>query len=292
MNIRFSLAKLCLAYRSLDAVGFIFGPTGYKPRDRTIDKLLQMPFPKDKSTLRSYLGLLNQFGIFSSQLREIKAAFSSSLAKDSHVIKNHATETAFLQCKEIIANLPMLHHVDPNRQLFVDTDASDTGTGAVIYHKTIDGKCEPIRFDSQIFSTNAMRHWHTAKKELYSIVRAFSAFEYLLYNNKFVLRTDHRNLLWMMKSAGTKKGGINPSWYPYISLFDFNIVHVPGHLNVIADSLSRLFWAGPLIHTKKGTTEVDDNVIAFFHRAHNSITGHPGINKTLEAVKSIMDLIR
>ena len=159
-----------------------------------------MPFPKDKSKLRSFLGLLNQFGIFSSQLREIKAAFAPSLAKDSHVLRNHDTETAFNQCKEIIANLPMLHHVDPQRELFVDTDASDTGTGAVIYHRSATGTVEPIRFDSQIFSTNAMKHWHTAKKELYSIVRAFSSFEYLLWPTTFVLRTDHRNLLWMQKA--------------------------------------------------------------------------------------------
>jgi hypothetical protein len=49
--------------------------------------------------------------------------------------------------------------------------------------------------------------------------------------------TDHRNLVYIYKATAPKV----VRWKLRLQTFDFDIVHIPGTANAVADSLSRLF---------------------------------------------------
>ena len=79
-------------------------------------------------------------------------------------------------------------------------------------------------------------NWSTFEQEGYAIHQALKKFEYLLRDVKFTLRTDHRNLLYMNMKASDKV----LRWKLDIQQFNFDVEHIPGPDNIVADLYSRL----------------------------------------------------
>ena len=283
LNIKLSIDKLQIARKETDALGYIFSSESYRPRDRMKRKFLAAPFPS-KSELKSWIGLLNQFSPFSSEIAQVRGKFAEAMKKGAIVERSDANLAAFAQAKTIVANLPTLHSVKPGYEIFIDTDASEYGVGSVIYHR-INGVVTPIRFDSKVLSQKANAEWETITKETYAIVRALQTYEYLLRGREFTVRTDHRNLCWLDKAE--KRMHVN--WRNIIAEFDFKVVHVSGANNVIADSLSRVFHFGMMLK-KDGITKVDEVIKDAFLRVHNPVVGHAGIGETVRRIQRILNM--
>jgi hypothetical protein len=92
----------------------------------------------------------------------------------------------------------------------------------------------PIRFISKTL-TAAQQKWNTTEKEAYAIVYAFNKLEYLLRDTKFTLCTDHKNLTYVDKDPRPRV----QRWKLAMQEFDFQIIHIPGKENIVADGLSR-----------------------------------------------------
>ena len=128
------------------------------------------------------------------------------------------------------------------------TDASILGIGAILYQiRTFPSPSEggvgdspaeiyePICTLSHKFSDPATR-WATIKQEAYAIYFAVKKFSHLLLGKPFICETDHANLLFLEKSEVP----ILTRWRLYMQTFRFQVRHIPGVLNVVADSLSRI----------------------------------------------------
>jgi len=80
-------------------------------------------------------------------------------------------------------------------------------------------------------------NWTTAEKEeCWAIVYAFKKFQYLIPDIHFTLLTDHKNLIYIDSETSQKV----KRWKLAIQEYDFDIQHIPGRLNVIADAVFRL----------------------------------------------------
>lgn len=93
-----------------------------------------------------------------------------------------------------------------------------------------------LGFVSKNFSEPATR-WSTIEQECYGIYHAVNSFAYYLYGKHFILETDHRNLVWIESSIVPKI----VRWRVYLQSFSFQLRHIAGKLNNVADQLSRLF---------------------------------------------------
>ena len=114
------------------------------------------------------------------------------------------------------------------------TDASDDGIGAYLY-QLIDSIERPIAFISKSLSGPQLK-WSTIQKEAYSIFFSVTTLEYLLRDRKFRLLTDHRNLTFV----GDSVNAMVVHWKLALMQYDFDIEHIAGVKNVVADLLSRL----------------------------------------------------
>ena len=64
---------------------------------------------------------------------------------------------------------------------------------------------------------------------------------------RFVIHTDHRPLIWMMQGVAKENcGGRVFRWFHLLSQFSYEIVHVPGKENILADALSMVSAIGAL----------------------------------------------
>ena len=110
------------------------------------------------------------------------------------------------------------------------------------------------------------------------------SYDYLIKGRSFTLRTDHNNLVWLDKA----KEKMFVRWANLISEYDFNIIHVKGEDNQVADALSRVFTFGLYNTRKEGVVEIDPIVQNAFKRVHNSTVGHVGIGQTVLRIKKLL----
>ena len=86
--------------------------------------------------------------------------------------------------------------------------------------------------------TAVQRRWTTIEKECYAIYYALKELDYLIHDSKFLLQTDHLNLMYINKPKSIKV----TRWKLLIQMYvyDFNVLFIAGKDNVMADALSRL----------------------------------------------------
>jgi hypothetical protein len=75
--------------------------------------------------------------------------------------------------------------------------------------------------------------------------------------------------------------------------YDFNLEHIPGKQNVVADGLSRLMvqeYKNELLNIlREGEEEIPENKINLIEAVHNSVTGHSGVERTLQKLKKSLE---
>ena len=83
------------------------------------------------------------------------------------------------------------------------------------------------------------RNYPTTKRELLAIVFALKKFHKFLYGRHFTVHTDHRSLTYLFTQETINPMMIN--WMETLLSYDFDVVYVPGILNILSDKLSRIF---------------------------------------------------
>jgi hypothetical protein len=100
----------------------------------------------------------------------------------------------------------------------------------------VDKVEQPILFISKTFSDVASR-WPTIEQEAYAIFYCVTSLESYLLGQFFYVETDHRNLVYIDVATSPKL----IRWKLRLQEYNFEIIHIPGKRNVIADTLSRCY---------------------------------------------------
>ena len=142
--------------------------------------------------------------------------------------------------KTAIQKSVTLHFPDYGLPWIIRSDSSDHAVGAVLFqeYSTPSGDVihQPIAFASHKYFGAAI-NWDTYKQEAYALFYAVSQFGYYLRGKPFVLETDHRNLVWIESSQVP----IIIRWRVLLQSYTFEVKHIPGKDNTVADWLSRMY---------------------------------------------------
>ena len=138
-------------------------------------------------------------------------------------------QTAFEELKRVVSHETLLTFPDFNEEFHVYTDASDYQLGAVIMQK---GK--PLAFYSRTLNS-AQKSYTTGEQELLSIVETLKEFRTLLFGQRIVVHTDHKNILY-----GNLSNDRIIRWRCLLEEYGPIYVYIKGKNNVVADALSRL----------------------------------------------------
>jgi hypothetical protein len=117
-------------------------------------------------------------------------------------------------------------------------DGSNFGIGGYICQGTDWKVCEPSGFLSKKF-TSAQQNYRTHEHEALAVLEALSKWQDKLLGRKFYLVTDNKSLTFFKTQENLTARQAH--LWDFICRFDFEPVHIPGILNVVADTLSRYF---------------------------------------------------
>ncbi|OMJ26656.1 Retrovirus-related Pol polyprotein from transposon [Smittium culicis] len=184
--------------------------------------------------------------------------------KTQPFIKGEPQENSFLGLKRALTSKTLLRppdYQDLNRPLILTVDASPVGAGAVLQKCDKNGNRFVIRYESHT-SNDRERRYAQIKRELYAVKMMVQKLKLYLYGVRFIVETDAKSVLGMLNQVDLPSD-VAARWVAYLQMYDFDIVHIKGTSNPVADALSR--------HSSR---DMDSNAIEVEPEVNNTNPGN------------------
>jgi hypothetical protein len=242
-NVYLRFPKCHLGVEEVEFWGYQLKHGKYGFSEERIKRVTELPMPTDKKGAKRAVGAAQHFSghvpCFSDATADLADMTKDKFNFDrSTWTKDY--EKSYRKFLQALSDATENFYPDYDLPWVLRTDASDVGCGCVLMQlsKHPDGSewRQPIAFVSHKFSDQAFR-WDTIQKECFAMVWSLKKLQYYLYAKKFVLETDHANLRFLEGSMVPKL----VRWKLFMQSFAFDLRHIKGVDNVVADWQSRLY---------------------------------------------------
>ena len=232
-------SKCAFGVKRVSFLGHLIDEQGIHAGPR-IQGILDFPTPTDVKSVRSFLGLVNQYARFSCRLAEVSKPIRELLQKDIVWTWGKAQDDAFQGIKELFKEPPVLAAYNSHRETIISTDASNHGLGATLSQVQDDGSRRLVAAASRSLSETEQRY-AAIEKEALGVCWAMEKFShYILGMKSVVIETDHKPLISLFGNRFLDK--LPPriqSFKLRLQRFQYTIQHISGVRNSSADALSR-----------------------------------------------------
>ena len=194
------------------------------------------PQPRNVKEVRQFLGLCSYYRRYVNQFAQIAKPLHKLTEKDRTFVWTPDCQNAFDELKRLLTSSPILAYPMIGTDYIRDSDASYEALGSVL-SQIQDGQERVISYYSRSF-TKHERNYCITRKELLSIVDSVKHFHHYLYGSKYLVRTDHGALTWLLRFKNPE--GQLARWFEVLSQYDITIKFRAGRLNSNADALSRI----------------------------------------------------
>ena len=194
-----------------------------------MEAIAKAPRPKNQQQLKSFLGLLQYYGKFLSNLSSLLHPLNNLLKSSSKWSWSKDCELAFKAAKERLMAAPVLAHYDPKLHLRLAGDASNYGIGAVISHIYPGGSERPVAYAFRTLSKSEC-NYAQLEKEALSLVFGVKKFHKFLYGREFTLYTNHKPLtaiLGQKREIPPLAAARLQRWALILAAYQYNIQYKP-----------------------------------------------------------------
>lgn len=232
-NLKIQIDKSEFLTKKVEFLGHVVTPDGITPNPSKIEAITKYPIPKTVKEIKSFLGLVGYYRRFIPDFAKVTFPLNKCTRKREKIdTTNCDYKDAFEKCKQLIINSPILTYPDFSLPFTLTTDASDIALGSVLSQQD-----KPIAFYSRTLNS-AERNYSTIEKELLSILESVKHFRPYLYGRHFTILTDHNPLVWLANMKTPNSRLIR--WKIKLDEYQFDIKHLKGSSNYVADALSRI----------------------------------------------------
>ncbi|KAM4066787.1 reverse transcriptase (RNA-dependent DNA polymerase) [Hirsutella rhossiliensis] len=179
--------------QEVDFLGHTISPGEIRMQQDKINSVKEWPTPKNVKDVQSFLGFANYYRRFIKDFGKIATPLHDLTKKEKEFTWDDKANEAFECIKTTITQEPVLTTFDPERQIELETDASDFALGAQIGQKDDEGRLRPIAFYSKKLH-GAELNYPIYDKEFLAIIQAFKEFRHYLLGSKHKIKvyTDHK----------------------------------------------------------------------------------------------------
>lgn len=235
-NLKLNPSK-CFFFRSdVTYLGHHISEKGIQPDKSKFKSIHEYPTPKSADEARRFVAFCNYYRRFIQNFAQIAQPQNHLLKKDVPFKWTQACQDAFDKLRQELLSPKILQFPDFSEEFIVTTDASKLACGAVLAQKVNDVEM-PIAFASKSF-TKGESNKSTIEQELTAIHWAINYFRPYLYGRKFIIKTDHRPLIYLfsMRNPSSKLTRMRLELEEY----DFIVQYIKGKSNYVSDALSRI----------------------------------------------------
>lgn len=235
-GFRLKLSKCTFAANSVKYLGHIIQKNSVSPLKDNLISVRNFPTPKTRKNIRQFLGKINFYNKYIPNSSIILDPLHNLLRKGQHFTWSGKCQESFENIKKLLCSQPVLAIFNTNLPIYIYTDASIQGVGAVLKQPQENNEEKPVAYFSKKLNETQKR-----KKAIYleclAIKEAVMYWQYRLIGKKFTVFSDHKPLEKMNLKARTDEELGDLAYY--LSQYDFEIKYTPGKYNLEADCLSR-----------------------------------------------------
>ena len=238
-GLKINPEKCELYKKELTFLGHTVSGRGIQTNDKKIKEIKEAEIPRCAKQLRSFLGMTNYYRKFIKDYAKIAEPLHAATSGcDKQINWSEECNDSFELLKAKLCEAPILDYPRKDRRFILDTDASFGAIGGILSQEKEDGDEVVIAYGSRHLSKHEKGYCVT-RKELLAIHEYVTYFRQYLYGKAFVVRTDHKALVFMQN---TKKA-ISPqfqTWLANLSGYNFDLRYRKGEDHGNADGMSRI----------------------------------------------------
>ena len=185
----------CHLFRT--SVGYLVSAEGVATDPNKTATVQQWPVPRSVKEVRSFVGLVSYYRRFVEGFALIAKPLHQLMEKNRKFEWTEECQAAFDELKQRLVSPPILAYPCPDGNYILDTDASDTGIGAVL-SQVQDGVERVVAYSSRSLRKEE-RNCCVTRKELLAVVVSLKQFRQYVYGRHMVVRTDHGSLQWLVR---------------------------------------------------------------------------------------------
>lgn len=239
-GITINPAKVELCKAEVAFLGHLVSKDGVTIDPSRVQNLINFPTPRNIKQLVRFVAGANFFRKFVEGFSSIAEPLNKLRRKGAKWTWGLEQQNAFQKLKEILTSPPLLAFPDFSKLFIVQTDACNTGLGAVLLQEEDTGARRPIAYASRGL-TDYERKRDTFHLEALAVVWALKKFSKYIEYVKFELETDNQALKYLLdRSHNSAK---HHRWLLSILHYRFTVRHIKGTDNSLADALSRALEA-------------------------------------------------
>ena len=165
-------SKFCCS--EVQYLGFVVNESGLQTDPGKVEPILNYPRPRNVKDMRKFLGLTSWYRRFIPDYATIVSPLSQLLKKKQRWVWSCEQQEAFDKVRRCLVEAPILACPDFEVPFMLQTDASNTGLGAVLTQSK-DGAERVISYASRTLN-DAERRYSTTEKECLAILWAIQKF--------------------------------------------------------------------------------------------------------------------
>jgi len=223
-------------------LGFIITTNGVRMDPEKVSCVVDWQTPRNVTDIQCFLGFATFYRRFIQDYSKVVSHLTSLKKKEGGkyvpFVWGPAQQAAFDDLKTALMTAPILRHFNYDREIVVETDASDYVLADVLSQYDDEGTLHPVAFYSKKHSP-AECNYEIYDKELLAIVRAFEEWRPHLQGSSHPIQvlSDHKNLEYFMSTKLLNRR--QARWSEFFSRFNFQIVYRPGKVGGKLDALTR-----------------------------------------------------
>ena len=131
-GIKINCEKVELRKSEITFLGHKVTSSDLKADPAKIEPIVKIPVPTSVNEVLKLNGMVNYLANFMPKLSDVMEPIRRLTKKDAEWIWTEEHELAYLEIKNLVTKAPVLSYFDPNKQLQIQCDASQSGLGAVL----------------------------------------------------------------------------------------------------------------------------------------------------------------
>eukprot|EP00921_Rhytidocystis_pertsovi_P020270 GHVQ01032174.1.p1 GENE.GHVQ01032174.1~~GHVQ01032174.1.p1 ORF type:complete len:307 (-),score=5.61 GHVQ01032174.1:587-1507(-) len=227
------LQKTDIFPAEMPLLGHLVSVSGYRPDPQRIEGLKNAREPRNSKELRSFLAAASYVREFVPNYSELTQTFRVLTKKNAKWEWTSEQSYKYHYLLQQLCDQTYLTGPTTDGPFVLIADASQYSVGAGLLQYQ-NAELRVIGFYSKGLTTTEQK-WDTREREAYAIKWALARTRDMVKGHKIYVLTDHSSLQWAKDAPQCKV----QRWLWYMQQFDLEILHIAGHLNPLADWLSR-----------------------------------------------------